>query len=167
MAGAVLPATRMARFLTRTRRDGNVVSFGCDLRIEGQPIPVREICLGVEVKISEMQEVDVDRFQEHWKDDEVVLSVLANQGDHPQIEREIDFAFEGVRSKLDELAANAKTLGFDRLEREDGEDGKSRLVLYRNMKADRKSLEPLIKICLQLESQLDVEFDGWGCEAQR
>ena len=118
------------------------------------------------MKILEMPEVDVDRFQEHWKDDEVVLSVLADHGDHPQIEREIDFAFEGVRSMLDELAANAETLGFDRFEREDGEAEKPRLVFYRSMKADGKSLEPLIKICLQLESEFDVEFDGWGCEAQ-
>ncbi|WP_373488777.1 ribonuclease E inhibitor RraB [Blastomonas sp.] len=114
-----------------------------------------------------LPKVDPARLDEEFEADRDVLQHLADNGDRAHIKRAVDVSFRGYPDHLQALAEAAKTFGFVELDREDDpEGGKPYLFLERDQAVDAESIRNLTRTCLQIEIMFDVEYDGWGCEAQ-
>lgn len=111
-----------------------------------------------------LPEVNPARLEEEWQADQEVLASLAENGDRPEIARDVDVSFAGNAEDLARLAEDAEELGFVVLEQEETEDGLS-LFLGREQQADAASIKALTLQCLQIEILYDVDYEGWGCMA--
>lgn len=111
--------------------------------------------------------VDPARMEQEWAADQDVLRNLAENGDRAEIKRAVDVSFRGSEENLERLSEGAKTFGLVELDREeDAEGGEPYMFFERFQAVDAQSIKDLTRICLQIEIMFDVEYDGWGCEAQ-
>ena len=113
-----------------------------------------------------LPEVDADRFAEAWKANQDVLRSLTENGDRPEIPREIDVSFRGSAGALQRLANAAEDFGFSVMEDDASEDEGPWLYLERLQTAEWDAIRNLTIVCLQIEDLFGVECDGWGCVAQ-
>ncbi|GGB60486.1 ribonuclease E inhibitor RraB [Blastomonas aquatica] len=114
-----------------------------------------------------LPKVDPARMEQEWAADQDVLRNLAANGDRAQIKRQVDVSFRGSEENLQRLSEAASTFGLVELDREeDAEGGEPYLFFERFQAVDAQSIKDLTRICLQIEMMFDVEYDGWGCEAQ-
>jgi hypothetical protein len=114
-----------------------------------------------------LPKVDPARMEQEWVADQDVLRNLAANGDRAQIKRQVDVSFRGPEENLQRLSEAASTFGLTELDREeDAEGGEPYLFFERFQAVDAQSIKDLTRICLQIEMMFDVEYDGWGCEAQ-
>lgn len=114
-----------------------------------------------------LPKVDLARMEQEWAADQDVLRNLAENGDRAEIKRAVDVSFRGSEENLERLSEGAKTFGLVELDREeDAEGGEPYMFFERFQAVDAQSIKDLTRICLQIEIMFDVEYDGWGCEAQ-
>ena len=114
-----------------------------------------------------LPKVDPARMEQEWAADQDVLRNLAENGDRAEIKRAVDVSFRGSEENLERLSEGAKTFGLVELDREeDAEGGEAYLFFERFQAVDAQSIKDLTRICPQIEIMFDVEYDGWGCEAQ-
>ena len=114
-----------------------------------------------------LPKVDPARMEQEWVADQDVLRNLAANGDRAQIKRAVDVSFRGSEENLERLSEAATTFGLVELDREeDAEGGEPYLFFERFQAVDAQSIKDLTRLCLQIEMMFDVEYDGWGCEAQ-
>ncbi len=114
-----------------------------------------------------LPKVDPARMEQEWVADQDVLRNLAANGDRAQIKRQVDVSFRGSEENLERLSEAAATFGLTELDREeDSEGGEPYLFFERFQAVDAQSIKDLTRTCLQIEMMFDVEYDGWGCEAQ-
>lgn len=114
-----------------------------------------------------LPKVDPARMEQEWAADQDVLRNLAENGDRAEIKRAVDVSFRGSEENLERLSEGAKTFGLVELDREeDAEGGEPYMFFERFQAVDAQSIKDLTRICLQIEIMFDVEYDGWGCEAQ-
>lgn len=114
-----------------------------------------------------LPKVDPARMEQEWAADQDVLRNLAANGDRAQVKRQVDVSFRGSEDNLQRLSEAASTFGLVELDREeDAEGGEPYLFFERFQAVDAQSIKDLTRICLQIEMMFDVEYDGWGCEAQ-
>lgn len=114
-----------------------------------------------------LPKVDPVRMEQEWAADQDVLRNLAANGDRAQVKRQVDVSFRGSEENLQRLSEAASTFGLVELDREeDAEGGEPYLFFERFQAVDAQSIKDLTRICLQIEMMFDVEYDGWGCEAQ-
>ncbi|MFN3818896.1 ribonuclease E inhibitor RraB [Blastomonas sp.] len=114
-----------------------------------------------------LPKVDPVRMEQEWAADQDVLRNLAANGDRAQVKRQVDVSFRGSEENLRRLSEAASTFGLVELDREeDAEGGEPYLFFERFQAVDAQSIKDLTRICLQIEMMFDVEYDGWGCEAQ-
>jgi regulator of RNase E activity RraB len=113
-----------------------------------------------------LPEVDQQRLDAEWREDQEVLANLADNGDQPDLLRSVDVSFSGDEEALDRLTEEAGELGFTVIDREENEEGGISLFLAREQKADAASIKALTLQCLQIEILYDVEYEGWGCMAE-
>ena len=108
-----------------------------------------------------------DRWEVVWSADLSVLENLADNGDNPNISRDIDVSFRGPIHNLKRLAAECWNFGFEVQELiEADEQGQPWLFLVRNQTTDVEAARELTTNYLQIEDTFGVECDGWGCVAQ-
>jgi hypothetical protein len=106
-------------------------------------------------------------MEQEWAADQDVLRNLAANGDQASIRRSVDVSFRGSEANLERLSEAAEELGLTELGHEDdAEGGHPWLFLERVQAVDEKSIRALTELCLQIEQLFDLEYDGWGCEAQ-
>jgi len=106
-------------------------------------------------------------MEQEWQADQDVLRNLAANGDRAQVKRAVDVSFRGPEANLDRLSEAAKTFGLVELDREDDAEGGEPYLFFERFQAvDAQSIKDLTRICLQIEIMFEVEYDGWGCEAQ-
>lgn len=111
--------------------------------------------------------IDPVRMEQEWAADQDVLRNLAANGDQASIRRSVDVSFRGSEANLERLSEAAEELGLTELGHEDDEQGGDPwLFLERVQAVDEKSIRALTELCLQIEQLFDLEYDGWGCEAQ-
>ncbi|WP_017672555.1 ribonuclease E inhibitor RraB [Blastomonas sp. AAP53] len=114
-----------------------------------------------------LPKVDPARMEQEWAADQDVLRNLAENGDRAEIKRAVDVSFRGSEENLERLSEGAKTFGLVELDREDDAEGGEPYLFFERFQAvDAQSIKDLTRICLQIEMIFDVEYDGWGCEAQ-
>lgn len=114
-----------------------------------------------------LPKIDPARMEQEWAADQDVLRNLAANGDRASIKRAVDVSFRGSEANLAELSAAANTFGLTELDREeDAEGGEPYLFFERFQAVDAQSIKDLTRLCLQIEIMFNVEYDGWGCEAQ-
>jgi hypothetical protein len=114
-----------------------------------------------------LPKVDPARMEQEWAADQDVLRNLAANGDRASVKRAVDVSFRGPEENLERLSEAAKSLGLVELDREeDAEGGEPYLFFERFQAVDAQSIKDLTRLCLQIEIMFDVEYDGWGCEAQ-
>lgn len=114
-----------------------------------------------------LPKVDPARMEQEWAADQDVLRNLAANGDRASIKRAVDVSFRGAEDNLERLSEAAATFGLVELDREeDAEGGEPYLFFERFQAVDTQSIKDLTRMCLQIEIMFDVEYDGWGCEAQ-
>ena len=114
-----------------------------------------------------LPKVDPARMEQEWAADQDVLRNLAANGDRAQVKRHVDVSFRGSEENLQRLSEAAATFGLVELDREEDADGGEPYLFFERFQAvDAQSIKDLTRICLQIEMMFDVEYDGWGCEAQ-
>jgi len=114
-----------------------------------------------------LPKVDPARMEQEWQADQDVLRNLAANGDRAQVKRAVDVSFRGPEANLERLSEAAKTFGLVELDREDDAEGGEPYLFFERFQAvDAQSIKDLTRICLQIEIMFEVEYDGWGCEAQ-
>ena len=113
-----------------------------------------------------LPEVDPARLEAEWEADKDILVQLAANGDKAQLPRPVDVSFRGTEEDFERVLNVASQFGFVELDREVGEDGELYLFLECESAVDEQSIRALTRKCLQIELLFDVEYDGWGCEAQ-
>lgn len=114
-----------------------------------------------------LPKVDPVRMEQEWAADQDVLRNLKANGDKASVKRQVDVSFRGSEDNLARLSDAAKSFGLTELDREeDTEGGESYLFFERFQAVDAQSIKDLTRTCLQIEILFDVEYDGWGCEAQ-
>jgi regulator of RNase E activity RraB len=112
-----------------------------------------------------LPDVDPARIEEERLANLEVLADLKENGDKPELVRSVDVSFRGDDAALDRLEEDAEELGLRVIEREESDDGIF-LFLEREQTTDEASISALTLLCLQIELEFDVEFDGWGCTAE-
>ena len=110
--------------------------------------------------------VDPARLEEEWEADKEVLASLAENGDKAHLPRPVDVSFRGTDENFERVLTVAIQFGFVELDREVGEDGELYLFLETEQAVDEASIRSLARKCVQIEMLCDVEYDGWGCEAE-
>lgn len=115
---------------------------------------------------TKLPQVDPARLEEEWAADRSVLASLAENGDNARIVRPIDVSFRGTEENFDRVLEVAIQFGFVELDREVGDDGALYLFLETEQAVDEDSIRSLARKCVQIEMLCDVEYDGWGCEAE-
>ena len=110
--------------------------------------------------------IDPARLEEEWQADQEVLASLAENGDRAEIVRPVDVSFRGNDEALERVTEYASDLGFEFIEIEESDDGEPYLFLVRDQNVEADSIKALTKICLQIEAEFGVEYDGWGCGAE-
>lgn len=110
--------------------------------------------------------VDPARLEEEWEADRAVLAELAANGDVAHLVRRVDVSFRGTDEAFDRVLDVAIQFGFVELDRETDEDGELYLFLETEQAVDEASIRSLARKCVQIEMLCDVEYDGWGCEAE-
>jgi regulator of RNase E activity RraB len=113
-----------------------------------------------------LPQVDPARLEAEWAADKDILTQLAANGDKAKLPRPIDVSFKGTDEQFELVLTTASQFGFVELDREIGEDGDHYLFLECESAVDEQSIRDLTRKCLQIEMLYDVEYDGWGCEAQ-
>jgi len=113
-----------------------------------------------------LPKVDPARLEQEWEADRSVLASLAENGDNARIPRPVDVSFRGTDENFDRVLEVAIQFGFVELDREVGEDGELYLFLECEQAVDEESIRSLARKCVQIEMLCDVEYDGWGCEAE-
>lgn len=114
-----------------------------------------------------LPKVDPARMEQEWAADQDVLRNLAANGDRASVKRAVDVSFRGPEDNLERLSEAAQTFGLTELDREeDAEGGEAYLFFERFQAVDAQSIKDLTRLCLQIEMLFEVEYDGWGCEAQ-
>ena len=113
-----------------------------------------------------LPQVDAARLEAEWDADKDVLVQLASNGDKAELRRPIDVSFRGTQDAFERVLSVASQFGFVELDREVGEDGEDYLFLECQSAVDEQSIRALARKCVQIEMLFDVEYDGWGCEAQ-
>lgn len=114
-----------------------------------------------------LPKIDPARMEQEWAADQDVLRNLAANGDRASVKRAVDVSFRGSEENLERLSEAAKGFGLTELDREeDAEGGEPYLFFERFQPVDAQSIKDLTRLCLQIEMMFDVEYDGWGCEAQ-
>jgi regulator of RNase E activity RraB len=113
-----------------------------------------------------MTNVDPARLAAEWAEDQTVLRNLAENGDRAELVRPVDVSFSGSAGALDALEDAAEELGFEVIDREIAEDGGQTLFLEREQTAEPEAIKALTTLCLEIEAEYDVEYDGWGCVAE-
>lgn len=113
-----------------------------------------------------LPQVDPARLEEEWEADKAVLASLAENGDVARIPRPIDVSFRGTEENFDRVLDVAIQFGFVELDREVGDDGELYLFLETEQTVDEEAIRSLTRKCIQIEMLCDVEYDGWGCEAE-
>lgn len=113
-----------------------------------------------------LPKVDPARLEQEWEADREVLASLAENGDKATTPRLIDVSFRGTEENFDRVLDIAITFGFVELDREVGDDGELYLFLECESAVDEESIRSLARKCVQIEMMCDVEYDGWGCEAE-
>jgi regulator of RNase E activity RraB len=101
-----------------------------------------------------------------WAEDLHVLARLRDNGDRPEVPREIDVSFRGDIANLERLAASCASFGFSVQRLEEDDEGEPWLFLVRTQTADDDAICELTKAYLQIEDTFGVECDGWGCVSQ-
>jgi regulator of RNase E activity RraB len=113
-----------------------------------------------------LPEVDPARLEAEWEADKDILVQLAANGDKAHLPRPVDVSFRGTEEDFERVLNVASQFGFVELDRETGEDGELYLFLECESAVDEQSIRALTRKCVQIELLFDVEYDGWGCEAQ-
>lgn len=113
-----------------------------------------------------LPKVDPARLEEEWEADREVLASLAEHGDRASIPRLIDVSFRGTDENFERVLEIAILFGMVELDRETGDDGAQYLFLECEQAVDEESIRSLARKCIQIEMLCDVEYDGWGCEAE-
>ncbi|MBU0555529.1 MAG: ribonuclease E inhibitor RraB [Alphaproteobacteria bacterium] len=111
-------------------------------------------------------QVDPARLEAEWDADKDVLVQLAANGDRAKQPRPVDVSFRGTEENFERVLNVASQFGFVELDREVGEDGEHYLFLECESAVDEDSIRAITRKCIQIEMMFDVEYDGWGCEAQ-
>ncbi len=110
--------------------------------------------------------IDPARLEAEWAEDLDVLRSLAENGDKAELLRAIDVSFTGSAEALDQLEDAAEDLGFEVIDREIDEEGGQTLFLEREQTTEAEAIKALTTLCLEIEADYDVEYDGWGCVAE-
>ena len=113
-----------------------------------------------------LPQVDPARLEAEWDADKDVLVQLAANGDRAKQPRPVDVSFRGTEENFERVLNVANQFGFVELDREVGEDGEHYLFLECESAVDEDSIRAITRKCIQIEMMFDVEYDGWGCEAQ-
>ena len=113
-----------------------------------------------------LPQVDPARLEAEWDADKDVLVQLAANGDRAKQPRPVDVSFRGTEENFERVLNVASQFGFVELDREVGEDGEHYLFLECESAVDEDSIRAITRKCIQIEMMFDVEYDGWGCEAQ-
>jgi regulator of RNase E activity RraB len=113
-----------------------------------------------------LPDVDPARLEAEWEADRDVLANLAANGDKPRIPRAVDVSFRGSEKDFDRLLTVASQFGFVELDREEGDDGELYLFLECEQAVDEVSIRALTRKCVEIEMLFDLEYDGWGCNAE-
>lgn len=113
-----------------------------------------------------LPQVDPARLEAEWDADKDVLVQLAANGDRAKQPRPVDVSFRGTEENFERVLNVASQFGFVELDREVGEDGEHYLFLECESAVDEDSIRAITRKCVQIEMMFDVEYDGWGCEAQ-
>jgi regulator of RNase E activity RraB len=110
--------------------------------------------------------IDQARLENEWAEDQAVLRNLAENGDRAELVRAVDVSFSGSAEALDALEDAAEELGFEVIDREIDEEGGQTLFLEREQTTEAEAIKALTTLCLEIEADYDVEYDGWGCVAE-
>ena len=113
-----------------------------------------------------LPQVDPARLEAEWDADKDILVQLAANGDRAKQPRPIDVSFRGTEENFERVLNVASQFGFVELDREIDEDGDHYLFLECESAVDEDSIRAITRKCIQIEMMFDVEYDGWGCEAQ-
>ncbi|HEX7874908.1 MAG TPA: ribonuclease E inhibitor RraB [Sphingobium sp.] len=113
-----------------------------------------------------LPQVDPARLEQEWEADKEVLASLAENGDRASIARSVDVSFRGTEEDFERVLTIASQFGFVELDREVDEEGDLYLFLECHQAVDEQSIRELTRKCIQIEMLCDVEYDGWGCEAE-
>jgi regulator of RNase E activity RraB len=112
-----------------------------------------------------LPQVDPARLAAEWEADKDVLANLAANGDKAHVRRPVDVSFSGSDENFERVLVIASQFGFVELDREESEEG-NYLFLECEQAVDEQSIRALTLKCLQIELLCDVDYDGWGCEAE-
>ncbi len=110
--------------------------------------------------------IDPNRLAEELAADEEVLLDLARNGDVAALLRFIDVHFKGPRDSIEALAEDAESLGFRFIDFGEFEDGDWAADLAFDGATTRDAIKALVTRALEIEQTHNVEFDGWGCNAE-
>ena len=114
-----------------------------------------------------MAKIASDRWDEVWAADLDVMRNLRDNGDLPQVVRDVDVSFRGEIENLRRLKIASSNWRFRVIELlEADEDGQPWLFLVRSQTTDEEALRDLTTTYLQIEDSFGVECDGWGCVGQ-
>ncbi len=110
--------------------------------------------------------IDPARLAAEIAADAEILAELAENGDIASIVRPIDLHFKGSQDAIEALVEASDGLGLSFIEFGEYEDGDIAADFTIESTTEADAMAALAKRALEIEIAHDVEFDGWGCEAQ-
>ncbi|AMO71554.1 MAG: ribonuclease E inhibitor RraB [Parasphingorhabdus sp.] len=108
--------------------------------------------------------IDPAHLAEEWAIDDEILQNMAAGGDLSHVVREINVQFVGAVADLNKLKNDAAKWGF-RSALVSNEDDEWVIELQIDLDTKRETIRELTRKCLEIESEYDIDHDGWGCFA--
>ncbi|CAL6309541.1 unnamed protein product [Bathycoccus prasinos] len=108
--------------------------------------------------------IDPAHLAEEWAIDDEILQNMAAGGDLSHVVREINVQFVGAVADLNKLKNDAAKWGF-RSALVTNEDDEWVIELQIDLDTKRDTIRELTLKCLEIESEYDIDHDGWGCFA--
>lgn len=111
-----------------------------------------------------MSAIDPAHLAEEWATDDEILQNMAAGGDLSHVVREINVQFVGAVSDLNKLKNDAAKWGF-RSALVAKEEGEWEIELQIDLDTKRETIHELTRKSLEIESEYDIDHEGWGCFA--
>lgn len=111
-----------------------------------------------------MSQIDPAHLAEEWATDDEILQNMAAGGDLNHVVREINVQFVGAVANLNKLKNDAAKWGFRSAIVGKYQDGWE-IELQIDLDTKRETIHELTRKSLEIESEYDIDHDGWGCFA--
>jgi hypothetical protein len=111
-----------------------------------------------------MSVIDPQHLAEEWAIDDEILENMAAGGDLSHVVRPINVQFVGLVGDLKKLQKDADRWGFHTATVEKDE-GEWHIELQADLDTKQATIRELTRKCLEIESDYDLDHDGWGCFA--